>query len=41
MRVFTPLSSGEGLGVGLFILGAVVRGTEATVLLVSFMLIVM
>ena len=28
MRVFTPLSSGEGLGVGLFILGAGVQGTE-------------
>ncbi len=33
VRVFTPLSSGEGLGVGLFILGAGGRGTEATVLL--------
>ena len=28
VKVFTPLSSGEGLGVGLFIWGAGVQGTE-------------
>ena len=33
VRVFTPLSSGEGLEVGLFILVVGGRGTEATVLL--------
>ena len=33
VRVFTPLSSGEGLEVGLFILVVGGRGTETTVLL--------
>ena len=32
-RVFTPLSNGEGLGVGAVYLGVGGRGTETTVLL--------